>query len=95
MQSLPRQQPAQVALIEVAEQQKEFLVEWGDQLVEGRAELKSLAERRLYKLNDSRWLYLSCQRLRMFLRLVRSLELNEQHGAVRRCSRKFETLASS
>ena len=56
MQSLPRQQPAQVALIEVAEQQKEFLVELGDQLVEGRAELKSLAERRLYKLNDSRWL---------------------------------------
>ena len=56
MQSLPRQQPAQVALVEVVEQQKEFLMEWGDQLVEGRAELNSLAERRLYKPNDSRWL---------------------------------------
>ena len=54
MQFLPRQQPVQVALVEVAERQKEFLAEWGDRLVEGRAELKSLAERRLYEPNDSR-----------------------------------------
>ena len=46
----------QVALVEVAEQQKEFLAECGDQLVESRAELKSLAERRLYEPNDSRLL---------------------------------------
>ena len=42
-----------MALVEVAEWQKEFLAEWGDQLVEGRAELKSLAERRLYEPNDN------------------------------------------
>ena len=56
MQSLPRQQPIQVALVEVAERQREFLAEWGDRLVEGRAELKSLAERRLYEPKDGRLL---------------------------------------
>ena len=55
-ESLPRQQPVQVALVEVAERQKEFLAEWDDRLVEGRAELKSLVERRLYEPNDSRLL---------------------------------------
>ena len=55
-QSLPRQQPVQVALVEVAEWQKEFLAEWGDRLVEGHAELKSLTERRLYEPNESRLL---------------------------------------
>ena len=54
MQFLPWQQPMQVALVEMAERQKEFLAEWGDRLVEGHAELKSLAERRLYEPNDSR-----------------------------------------
>ena len=54
MQLLPRQQLMQVELAEVAGRQKEFLAEWDDRLVEGRAELKSLAERRLYKPNDSR-----------------------------------------
>ena len=54
MQSFPRQQPVQVALVEVAERQKDFLTEWGDRLVEGCAELKSLAETRLYEPNDSR-----------------------------------------
>ena len=43
-----------MALVEVAMQQKEFLAEWGDRLMEGRAELKSLAERHLYEPNDSR-----------------------------------------
>ena len=55
-ESLPRQQPVQVALVEVAERQKEFLAEWGDRLVEGCVELKSLVERRLYEPNDSRLL---------------------------------------
>ena len=54
MQLLPRQQLVQVALVEMARRQKEFLVEWDDQLVEGRAELKSLAETRLYEPNNSR-----------------------------------------
>ena len=52
-QSLPRQQPVQVALVEMAQRQREFLAEWGDQLVEGRAKLKSLIERRLYEPKDS------------------------------------------
>ena len=56
MQSLPWQQLVQVALVEVAERQKEFLMEWGDRLVEGCMELKSLAERLLYEPNDSRLL---------------------------------------
>ena len=46
-----------MALIEVAERQEELPAEWGDQLVEGRTELKSLAERRLYEPNDSRLLW--------------------------------------
>ena len=54
MQLLPRLQLMQATLAEVAGQQKEFLAEWDDQLVEGRVELKSLAETRLYKPNDSR-----------------------------------------
>ena len=43
-------------LVEVAERREEFLTEWGGQRVEGRAELRSLAERRLYEPNDSRLL---------------------------------------
>ena len=54
MQLLPRLQLMQAALAEVAGWQKEFLMEWDDQLVEGRVELKSLAETRLYKPNNSR-----------------------------------------
>ena len=56
MQLLPRQQLVQVAFVEVAGRQEEFLVERGDRLVEGRAELKSLAERHLYEPNESRLL---------------------------------------
>ena len=44
----------QVAFVEVAGRQKEFLTDWDDQLVEGRTELKSLAETRLFEPNDSR-----------------------------------------
>ena len=54
MQLLPRRQLVQAALVEVARQLKEFLAEWDDQLVEGRVELKILAETRLYEPNDSR-----------------------------------------
>ena len=54
MQLLPRLQLVQVALAEVARRPKEFLAEWDDQLVEGRVELKSLAETHLYEPNDSR-----------------------------------------
>ena len=43
----------QGALDEVAERPKEYPVEWDDQLVEDRMELKSLAETRLYEPNDS------------------------------------------
>ena len=42
------------ALAEVVGWPKEFPAEWDDQLVEGRVELKSLAETRLYEPNDSR-----------------------------------------
>ena len=44
----------QGALAEVVERPKEYPMEWDDQLVEDRVELKSLAETRLYKPNDSR-----------------------------------------
>ena len=54
MQLLPRLQLVQAALAEVAERPKEYPTEWDDQLVEDRVELKSLAETRLYELNDSR-----------------------------------------
>ena len=54
MQLLPRLQLVQAALVEVAGRPKEFLADWDDQLVEGRVELKSLAEIRLYEPNDSR-----------------------------------------
>ena len=54
MQLLPQLQLMQAALAEVAGWQKELLTEWDDQLVEGRVELKSLAETRLYEPNDSR-----------------------------------------
>ena len=30
-----------MAFVEVAERQEEFLADWGDQLMEGRAELKA------------------------------------------------------
>ena len=53
MQLLPRLQLVQAALAEVAGRPKEFLAEWDDQLVEGRVELKILAETRLYEPNDS------------------------------------------
>ena len=53
MQLLPQLQLMQAALAEVAGRQKELLTEWDDQLVEGRVELKSLAETRLYEPNDS------------------------------------------
>ena len=56
MQLLPQLQLVQAALVKVAGRQKEFLAEWDDQLVEGRAELKSLANTRLYEPNDSRLL---------------------------------------
>ena len=42
------------ALAEVVGRPKEFPTKWDDQLVEGRVELKSLAETRLYEPNDSR-----------------------------------------
>ena len=54
MQLLPRLQPIQGALAEVAGRPKEYLAGWDDQLVEDRVELKSRAETRLYKPNDSR-----------------------------------------
>ena len=54
MQLLPRLQLVQGAFAEVAEWPKEFPAEWDDQQVEGRVELKSLAETRLYEPNDSR-----------------------------------------
>ena len=54
MQLLPRLQLVQAALAKVVEWPKEFLAEWDDQLVEGRVELKSLTETRLYEPNDSR-----------------------------------------
>ena len=41
------------ALAKVVERPKEYPVEWDDQLVEDRVELKSLAKTRLYKPNDS------------------------------------------
>ena len=43
----------QGALAEVVERPKEYPMEWDDQLVEDRVELKSLAETRLYEPNDS------------------------------------------
>ena len=54
MQLLPRLQLMQAALAEVAGWQKEFLMEWDDQLVEGRVELKSLAETRIYEPDGTR-----------------------------------------
>ena len=54
MQLLPRLQLVQAALAKVVEWPKEFLAEWDDHLVEGRVELKILAETRLYEPNDSR-----------------------------------------
>ena len=56
MQLLPQLQFVQGTLAEVAERPKEYPAERDDQLVEGRMELKSLAERHLYKPNDSRLL---------------------------------------
>ena len=44
----------QGALVEVAKRLKEYPMEWDDQLVEDRMELKSLAETCLYEPNDSR-----------------------------------------
>ena len=54
MQLLPRLQLVQGAFAEVDEWPKEYPVEWDDQLVEDRVELKSVAETCLYEPNDSR-----------------------------------------
>ena len=54
MQLLPRLQLVQGALAEVAGRPTEYPAEWDDQLIEDRVELKSLAETRLYELNNSR-----------------------------------------
>ena len=54
MQFLPRLQLVQGALVELARRPKEYLVGLDDQLVEGRAVLKSEAETRLYVLIYSR-----------------------------------------
>ena len=56
MQFLPGLQFVQEALIELDGRPKEHLVRLDDQLVEGRAGLKSEAETRLYELDDSRLL---------------------------------------
>ena len=53
MQSLPRLQLIQEALVELAERPKEHPVGLDDRLVEGRVVLKSEAETRLYGLVDS------------------------------------------
>ena len=42
------------ALAEVVGWPKEFPAEWDDQLVEGRVELKSLAETRIYEPDGTR-----------------------------------------
>ena len=49
MQLLPRLQLVQGAFAEVAERPKEYPVEWDDQLVEDRVELKSVVETCLYE----------------------------------------------
>ena len=54
MQSLPRLQLIQEALVELAERPKEHPVGLDDQLVEDHVGLKSEAETRLYELDDSR-----------------------------------------
>ena len=54
MQLLTQLQFVQGALAEVAERPKEYPAKRDDQLVEGRMELKSLAEIGQYKPNDSR-----------------------------------------
>ena len=54
MQLLPRLQPGQGALAELAGRPKEYPMGWDDQLVEDRVELKSRVETRLYEPNDSR-----------------------------------------
>ena len=56
MQFLPRLQFVQEALIELDGRPKEHLVRLDDQLVEGRAGLKSEAETRLYELDNCRLL---------------------------------------
>ena len=54
MQFLPQLQLVQEALAELARRPRERPVRLDDQLAEGRVGLKSEAEARLYKLNDSR-----------------------------------------
>ena len=54
MQPLPRLQPSQGALAEVAGRPKEYPAGWDDPPVEDRVKLKSQAETRLYEPNDSR-----------------------------------------
>ena len=54
MQPLPRLQPGQGALAEVAGRPKEYPAGWDDQLVEDREGLENGVEIRLYELNDNR-----------------------------------------